>query len=79
MRSITIKDMPARLRQKLKARAEVHGRNLNAEIIACLETSMRSSAVDVDRLLVNARALRRSAPVRLTEKDLGTLKEAGRA
>jgi plasmid stability protein len=79
MSAITIKDMPARLHRELKARAEIHGRSLNTEVLACLETSVRSSAVDIDRLLENARALRRSTPVRLTEKDLVALKGAGRA
>jgi antitoxin FitA len=76
--TITLKDIPPRLHRELKTRAETHGRSLNTEIIACLETSTHSSPVDVEALLTRARAVRSSVKMRLTQRDLATLKAAGR-
>jgi len=79
MRATTIKGMSAQLRRTLKTRANAHGRSLNKEILACLETSVRSSVVDVERLLKSASGVRRSIKVRFTERELVALKRVGRA
>lgn len=77
--NITVKEIPARLHRTLKARAKAHGRSLNTEVLACLQASAMSSAVDVDVLLRHARAVRGSLKVRLTERDLVLSKREGRA
>jgi len=78
MSTITIKDLPAPLHRELKARAEAHGRSLNTEVIACLETTVQSRPVDVDELLRRMREVRASIRGRLTQKELRKLKDAGR-
>ena len=79
MITITLKDLPPRLHRELKSRAVAHGRSLNTEMIACLEASVHSSRVDVETVLQEARALRKSVKIRLTQKDLLAAKSGGRA
>ena len=78
MVTITLKDIPPRLHRALKVRAEAHGRSLNTEVLACLEASVRSARVDIDALLDEARAIRRSLPIRLTQRDLVAARAGGR-
>jgi len=78
MAAITLKDIPPRLHRELKVRAQAHGRSLNTEAIACLEASVHSGLVDVESVLKNARAVRESVKVRLTQRDLTALKAVGR-
>lgn len=77
--TITLKDIPPRLHKELKSRAQAHGRSLNSEVIACLESGVYSSAVDVESILQSARSIRSSMKVRLTNKDLVSFKNEGRA
>ena len=44
--------------QALKKRAATHGRSLNTEAIAVLESSVRSAPMDVEGILRRARAAR---------------------
>jgi plasmid stability protein len=70
MASITLKDVPRRLHQQLRARAERNRRSLNQEALACLERAMAAEPVDVEALLRKARALRsRSKPIKQREID----------
>jgi plasmid stability protein len=56
----------------LKKRAVTHGRSLNTEAIAVLESSVRSTPVDTQALLARVRA-RRDA-VKLNGKPLDIVK-----
>ena len=77
--NVTIKDLPARLHRKLKARAEVNKRSLNWEVIDILEKAVESAPVDMDRLLVEIRRVRaRIHGPALTEKLLKEAKNQGR-
>jgi plasmid stability protein len=58
MITITIKGLSKEAHQALKKRAATHGRSLNTEAIAVLESSVRSTPVDTQALLVRARATR---------------------
>lgn len=58
MASITLKDVPRRLHQQLRARAQKNRRSLNQEALACLEQAMLAEPVDVEAVLRTARALR---------------------
>jgi plasmid stability protein len=78
MRTITLKNIPEQLYQRLKQRATQHRRSLNSEIITSLERVAGNSRVDPDGLLARARALRGKISGRLTDKDLPTLKNRGR-
>jgi plasmid stability protein len=80
MASLTIKNVPNPVLRRLKARAALHRRSLNLEVIACLESLVQSAPLDVDALLVRVREIRRTpARSRLTDRVLTRLKAAGRA
>jgi plasmid stability protein len=78
MSTITIKDIPAAVHRTLKSRAKAHGRSLNKEIITTLESTLHSAPLDAAAIGTRARAVRESMGVYLTQKELGTLKNAGR-
>jgi plasmid stability protein len=80
MANLTIKNVPKPVLRRLKARAALHRRSLNLEVIACLESLVQSAPVDVDALLVRVREIRRTpARSRLTDRVLTRLKATGRA
>ena len=58
MITITIKGISKEAHRELKRRAVTHGRSLNTEAIAVLESSVRSMPVDPQALLARARASR---------------------
>jgi plasmid stability protein len=45
--NLTLKNIPAALHQRLKARAESNRRSLNREILALLEAQLEAPTVDV--------------------------------
>ncbi len=80
MANLTVKNVPAPVLRRLKARAATHRRSLNLEVIACLEALVQAVPVDPDSLLAHVRAIRRApARTRLTDRALNRLKAAGRA
>jgi len=79
MATITLKHMTETLHHELKQRAERHHRSLNREILACLETSVRSAAIDVDALMARVRALRQQVSGQLTDHKLRLFKARGRS
>lgn len=78
MATLTLKDVPADLHRRLKARAEQNGRSLNREVIECLEASFRPEVIDVEGLIEQARAIRRSLEHRLSDQEITRLKRQGR-
>jgi plasmid stability protein len=75
--SLTLKDIPVRLHQRLRARAERNRRSLSQEAVACLEVMVAAEPVDVDSLLVRARAGRAGVrPIR--QRDLDAWIDHGR-
>lgn len=80
MANLTIKNVPTPVLRRLKARAALHRRSLNLEVIACLEALVQSAPVDPEALLARVREIRRTpARMRLTDRTLARLKTAGRA
>jgi len=78
MSTVTVKNLPEKLRRRLKTRALQNHRSLNSEIIALLEAATAPQEVDPDALLARAATLRRQVAGRLTDSDLATLRNAGR-
>jgi plasmid stability protein len=78
MATITLKNIPEQLYQKLKQRAAQHYRSLNSEVIVCLQNVLGSKQVDPVVLLERARVLRSDISGKLTDKDLSLLKNQGR-
>jgi len=63
----------------LKKRALTHGRSLNTEAIAVLESSVRSTPVEAEGIIQRARQFRNSLKFKVTAADLKRFKEEGRA
>jgi plasmid stability protein len=78
MSTISLKNVPEPIHAALKSRAKAHGRSLNKEIICTLERIFDSGSADPDELLNNARAVRESMGVYLTQRELKAMKEEGR-
>ncbi|MGH7332255.1 MAG: FitA-like ribbon-helix-helix domain-containing protein [Candidatus Rokuibacteriota bacterium] len=79
MASLTIKNLPTSLLDRLRRRAAANRRSLNLEVIVSLESTVSATLVDSDTLLARARAVR-IVPRgrRLTDRTLATFKAAGR-
>ena len=78
MPTLTLKNLPASLHRKLKARAHANRRSLNAEALACLQVAVSAERVDVDAFLARARLLRARVKGSLTDEELVRLKAEGR-
>ncbi len=79
MATLTIKNIPEKLRKRLKESAAQHRRSINGEAISCLETVLVGGRVDPDQFLAEARALRARMPrMLITEKDLRAARNKGR-
>ena len=79
MITITIKGIPKETHRELKRRAAAHGRSLNTETIAVLESSVRSVPVEAEGIIQRARQFRNSLRFRVAAADLKRFKEEGRA
>jgi antitoxin FitA len=78
MSTITIKDIPPAIHRTLKAQAQAHRRSLNKEILATLENALHSTRLDVDSIMLRARAVRETMDIYLTENELAAFKSEGR-
>ncbi len=79
MTTITLKNIPDDLHQRLKERAASHHRSLNSEILAALEILTRNEPFDAQAYLTRVRRLRPAGHERLTLKDFEGLRNEGRA
>ncbi len=79
MPTITVKNIPAEIYEKLKKSAETSHRSINSEIIACIERAVRSQQIDPDLLLANARKLRsKTTSHPITDGEFNQAKTTGR-
>ena len=78
MPTITVKNIPANLHRRLKARAASHGRSVNAEILRCLKEAVGAVPIDRRALLDRAAALRGRVKGRLTDDLLAQIRAEGR-
>jgi plasmid stability protein len=77
--TLTPKNIPDEVHERLKASAELHRRSLNSEVIVCLESVLIPGRVPPTERLARARALRGSVPkARLKAKDIDAMKREGR-
>jgi len=78
--SITVKNIPAEMYEKLKKSAEASHRSLNSEIIACIERAVQSQQVAPELLLAKARKFRsKTASHPITDDEFDQAKVAGRS
>ena len=73
MITITIKGLSKEAHLALKKRAVTHGRSLNTEAIAVLESSVRSQPVDTKALLARVRSRREAMKFKTTALDITRL------
>jgi plasmid stability protein len=59
-KTLTLKNLPDALHDRLSAAAKRHRRSLNNEAIVCLEAGLGAEVPSVDEELVRIRALRES-------------------
>lgn len=77
--TITLKNIPDEVYERLKASAEAHRRSLNSEAIVCLETVLVAGHVPALERLARARALRsRAAAKPLKAREIDAMKREGR-
>ena len=81
MATLTIKNLPDPLYAQLKARAAEHRRSINSEAILVVERALTEPvAADPAELLATLRRARaRLKGVFLTDKELRSARQAGRA
>jgi antitoxin FitA len=77
--TLTLKNIPDEVYERLKASAESHRRSLNSEVIVCLESVLIPGRVSPTERLARARALRDVLPkARFKAKDIDAMKREGR-
>lgn len=77
--SITLKNIPDPIYQRIKLAAKRHHRSMNNEIIACLEQVLAPQPVDIEARLEQARRLRdRYAGPALELQDISSAIERDR-
>jgi plasmid stability protein len=79
MATITVKNIPDDLYERLKQRAEANRRSLNSEIIRCIEQSVLSRPIDAEAFLARAHELRElTSNYLITDEELEVAKRSGR-
>ena len=79
MATITVKNIPDDVYEKLKRFAELNHRSINSEIIVCIERAVGSQVMDVDAILSGARQLReRTGGYTISDAEFNQAKSAGR-
>ena len=77
MASLTLKDIPEALHERLKDRAARNRRSLSQEALVCLEAATAAEPISVERLLAQAKRARARVK-RISVADIDAWKSAGR-
>jgi len=78
MPSITVKNIPDSIYNKLKKQAEAQHRSMNSEIIACLERSVEPKQVSPDEILRQARMMRKKVKGSVSAEEIQNAIDQGR-
>ena len=79
MPTITVKNIPDDVYERLKQQAKVNRRSLNSEIITLMERAVMSHRIDPDEFIAEARAIRElTADYILTDEELDKAINEGR-
>jgi antitoxin FitA len=79
MATVTVKNIPDELYERLKTVAEINRRSINSEIIVCIENAVTSRRINPDEVLENARRLRQlTADHRISDEEFNQAKAEGR-
>ena len=78
--TLTLKNIPDAVYDRLKLSAEMHRRSMNSEAIVCLETVLLPAKVTAGERLARARELRRALPKgKFKARDIDAMKREGRS
>jgi antitoxin FitA len=79
MATVTVKNIPDDLYDRLKSVAEINRRSINSEIIMCIESSISSHRIDLDEMLIDIRKLRQLTVGNvISDEDFNRAKREGR-
>ena len=79
MATITVKNIPDELYDRLKSIAEINRRSIKSEIIMCIENAVISRRINIDEVLENARRLRQFTTGHLiSDEEFNQAKVEGR-
>jgi plasmid stability protein len=79
MPSLTVKNIPDDLYERLKEAAAMHHRSINSELIHCLALTLQPARLTSAELLTAARALRAQVKAEtLSVDDIEAAKQQGR-
>lgn len=76
--TLTLKNIPDEVYERLKAAAELHRRSLNSEALICLETVLAPARIPPGERLARARQLRAGLDAKFGVRDIDALKRQGR-
>jgi len=78
-KTLTLKNIPDSVYERLKAAAALHRRSMNSEAIVCLEAVLLPTRVAPTDRLARARELRAALqPAKFLARDIDALKPEGR-
>jgi plasmid stability protein len=78
--TLTLKNIPDAVYDRLKLSAEMHRRSMNSEAIVCLETVLLPAKVTTGERLARARELRRALPKgKFKARDIDAMRREGRS
>ena len=73
--TLTLRNVPAEVYDRLKAMAEARGRSLNNEAIACLKSALMPARISATERIERARALRSElSRAKYNARDIDALK-----
>jgi len=79
MATVTVKNIPDELYDRLKSVAEINRRSINSEIIMCIENTVTSRRLNLDEVLENARQIRKlTAGHLISDEEFKKAKTEGR-
>ncbi len=79
MATVTVKNIPDELYDRLKSIAATNRRSINSEIIMCIENTVLSHRINPDKVIENARQLRQTTAGHLiSDEEFNKAKTEGR-
>jgi plasmid stability protein len=78
MPSITLKNIPETLHQRLRESAERNHRSINGEMLAALDQYVSQQRPNKAQLLTDIRTLRQETALYVTEEEIDRAKKEGR-
>ncbi|MGD9347675.1 MAG: Arc family DNA-binding protein [Candidatus Aminicenantes bacterium] len=79
MATLTIKNIPMDVYERLKLRAKANRRSINQEVIAVIERALETPPIDIDATMDRTRKIRElTAQYRIRDEELEQWKNEGR-